>query len=136
MMSSKQFRLLLVLVIVSGFVGGAVSSWFFAEKATLAHAVPVVEEVLVAQEFRLKDENGVIRGRMRCGADGEVGIIFLPDAASRFRAVLGAPTEGNGISYLSFFDPSNNERVRLEHGAKGLRWVFYDAKRNPIWAKP
>jgi len=54
-MSSRQFKLLVVLVVVSGLVGGALGSWLLPGRAAFAQEEAL--EVVTARQFRLVDED-------------------------------------------------------------------------------
>jgi len=59
-MKSTQYVLMLALSIISGFLGGALSVWFLMPQSVLAQDEP--PKVVEAQEFRVVDANGILRG--------------------------------------------------------------------------
>ncbi len=62
---NKQYWLLLLLAILAGFFGGAVASWLFAGQPVFAEKKTKPAKVIEAEEFRLIDETGKIRGKLR-----------------------------------------------------------------------
>jgi len=59
-MSRKQFLLTLSVAIISGFLGGALSVWFLIPPSVLAQGE--VPKVIEAEEVRVVDANGILRG--------------------------------------------------------------------------
>jgi len=59
-MSQKQFLLTLSVAIISGFLGGTLGVWFLMPQSVLAQGE--VPKVIEAQEFRVVDANGILRG--------------------------------------------------------------------------
>jgi len=63
-MKSKQSGLFLVLAIVAGFAGGFISNQIVANKSAFAENEQKSRKVIVAEEFRLVDENGIPRAKL------------------------------------------------------------------------
>jgi len=99
-MNRKQFVLTLLVAVISGFLGGALSVWFLMPSSVLAQDEP--QKVIEAQGFRVVDEDGntlaildgLFGGSLRLtGGDGEVEInsstsSFIPDESVLPRLVL------------------------------------------------
>lgn len=60
-MKRRQYLLLVVLTVVAGVIGGAVSNRLFMARAAVAQEVPTVEEVVIAKKFMLLDDKGNLR---------------------------------------------------------------------------
>ena len=60
-MNKKQYSLMLVLALVTGLVGGVVSSQFLVGQAAFASKKEKPRKVIEAQEFRLVDKDGKTR---------------------------------------------------------------------------
>ena len=61
-MNRKQFLLTLLLAIISGSLGGALSVWFLMPQSVLAQDGP--SKVIEAERFVLKDDQGRIRAEL------------------------------------------------------------------------
>ena len=62
-MKKKQFILLVVLVIIAGFIGGAASSWFRTKDAVSAEKKKAKHpKVITAEEFRFDEDGNTISG--------------------------------------------------------------------------
>ena len=67
-MSKKQFTIVVVLVIVSGLIGGAMSSWIFSTQTAIAATKSTgIPKEIVANSITLCDETGEARMRLRAG---------------------------------------------------------------------
>ncbi len=88
-MNRKQFVLTLLVAVISGFLGGALSVWFLMPQSVLAQDEP--QKVIEAEEFRLVDSGGTTRATLGLGR-------FLRDSVG-----------------LYLFNEDGKVRVELEH---------------------
>ena len=85
-MKRGQFMLLVVLVVISGFLGGVVSTWLsdggfaYAQDYRDLLGKFKKKKVVVAQEFVLMDENGQICGRLYVDSNGRGQLDLHPMA--------------------------------------------------------
>jgi len=77
-MNKKQYALLVVCTILSGLVGGAVTSVLFVEKPVFAENTSHAEKVIEASEFHLIDKDEKSRGGLSITPDG-MAAIYLTD---------------------------------------------------------
>lgn len=63
-MKSMQSGLFLALALVAGFVGGFISNQIVANKSAFAENEQKPRKVIVAEEFRLVDQNGTPRAKL------------------------------------------------------------------------
>jgi len=127
-MSSRQFKLLLVLVVVSGLAGGALGRWLLPGRAAFAGEEAL--QVVTAREFRLVDEEGKLRARLGWGNEGVPGLSFY-DAAGEERVVLVA---GEDHAALGFNDATGKPRASLAGGEFGFGLSLNDATGRPrVW---
>jgi len=70
-MNKKQWRSMLLLAMLAGFVGGMVVSWLFANQPVFAEKRFEPAKVIEAQEFRLMDRDGKTVARLTV-RDGRV----------------------------------------------------------------
>ena len=82
------------------------------------HAAPdtAPPKVIIAQEFRLVDKNGVMRGTMQTQEDGSPGIALF-DKNGKARVTLHLRPDGS--STLAFRDAQSKPRVEMEQAADG-----------------
>lgn len=69
-MSSKPQGLSIVLGLISGLVGGAVSSPFLAGTPVFAEKALQEPKVIRAEKFEVVDKNGKVRGELGLRSDG------------------------------------------------------------------
>ena len=102
-MDKSQFRLLVVLVVVSGFAGGALVSWLRPGQAALAEA-ETNKKVVTAEEFRLVDDQGRARAALTmvgiaASSASQMGLsqprLELRDADERIRVLLSLSAAKN-----------------------------------------
>lgn len=79
-MTRLQFAVLVVTVMVSGFLGGAMSERLFS--GSIAGAQPKTNEVS-AEQFLLLDKAGKARAGLGLDAKGEVGLVLTSKDGSR-----------------------------------------------------
>jgi len=77
---------------------------------------PAPPKVLMAQEFRLVDKTGAMRGTLQTQDDGSPGLA-LYDKTGKVRVTLNV--QGDGTSLLVFRDGASKPRVELEQDADG-----------------
>lgn len=114
-MTRAQFRILMLLTVVSGLVGGGLSDWLFRGLAARAAQTTVAPKMIEAQEFRLVDEKGNKRAALAFTAEefGPVDkspVLCFFDAAGRGRVGLGLAYE---VPFLLMYDAAGYERVEL-----------------------
>ena len=98
-MTSRQFRILIVLTVVSGFLGGAVSNLLLRGVPAAAQGGKVQDEVL-ARNFMLVDGAGKVRASLGLntapGFEAAVSPgLALYDAAGKWRAGLCLGEDGS-----------------------------------------
>jgi len=79
-MTRLQYSILVAIMLVSGFLGGAVSERLFS--ASIAGAQPKSGEVH-AEEFLLLDKTGKPRAGLGLDANGEVGLVLTSKDGNR-----------------------------------------------------
>ena len=156
-MSKAQFRVLMLLTVISGLVGGGLSDWLFRVLPARAAKATAAPEVIEAQEFRVVDNTGSVRGWLGTLENGEVGLglrdvekesravlqllpdgspsLRLFDAAGKVRVGLGISEDG--VSGLSLLDAAKKVRIGLsvvEDGTPGLG--LWDAAGEALWQAP
>ncbi len=91
-MNQKQFLLTLLVAVISGSLGGALSVWFLMPPSVLAQDEP--QKVIEAQEFRLLDDEGTVRSRWITSSMGGAILIFQHEDGTNvadFGNFFGAP---------------------------------------------
>jgi len=91
-MSKRQFRILMVLTVVSGLVGGGLSDWLFRGLPARAAQATTPPKVIEAQEFRLVDEEGSLLAFL--GADEGLPILCFAGAENNPQVLIGVVEEG------------------------------------------
>ena len=98
-MTSRQFRILIVLTVVSGFLGGGVSNLLLRGVPAAAQGAKVQDEVL-ARKFMLVDEAGKVRASLDLNTASPLEPELTPglelyDAAGKWRAGLCLGEDGS-----------------------------------------
>ena len=88
-MSKRQFRILMVLTVISGLVGGGLSDWLFRGLPVRAAQSTVAPQVIEAQEFRVVDAEGNTRARLGYAKEDGMASLYLWDSAGKLRAFVG-----------------------------------------------
>ena len=89
--------------------------------------------VVAAQEFRLEDSDGYMRGRLRVAED--VASLTLFDASGLARSVL--VVRPDGVAGLGFTDESGQLQVDIGVDRNGKpRVAFFDESGNIVWSPP
>jgi hypothetical protein len=119
-MNKKQFSLLLMLSLLSGLVGGMLTSQFFLGTPVLAEKKVGAQNVVIAEEFRLVDKEDKILSTWGMYAGGPGIVLFGKNG--QFRAVfsLTSPDEG---PVLTFADNKGNHRATVGLGAERQPYV-------------
>src|SRR5574341_1186109 len=107
-MTKKQYTLVLIAVILSGLIGGALSNKLLSGESLLAENALPPAKVLQAQTFVLVDEKGNHRARLEVNAEGYTALRFY-DKDGQSRAAFGLFPKGN--PFMGFSD--QNEKMRL-----------------------
>ncbi len=109
-MSKAQFRILMLLTVVSGLVGGALSDLLFRGLPARAAQTTTAPKVIEAQEFRLVDEAGNNRAALAFNVVGNPAL-FMYDAEGELRLqLLVSEDEGAGVA---LYDGTGQEHVQL-----------------------
>ena len=124
-MTSRQFRVLVVLTLVSGFVGGAVSNLLLRGTPAQAQAGAPVQDVVKAKRFDLVDDAGKPRASLGVMPGGAQGLLLFDDGGKP-RASLGVSPDGSPSLFL--FDSATKGRLLLAltpdaEGSPGL-WLY------------
>jgi hypothetical protein len=117
-MSVRSNSFLACLLVGSGMLGGALSSWLLnAEWPADAAEGRQAADVITAREFRLVDKAGITRAVLTTSPDGTAGLSLL-DEQQRARAVFALWRDGK--AYLTLKDRAGNSRawVRLDQSGK------------------
>ena len=119
-MNRRQFSLLLVLSLLAGLVGGILTSQFFLATPVLAEKKTGPARVVIAEEFRLVDNEGKILSTWGMYAGGPGIVLFNKNG--QFRAVfsLTSPEEG---PVLTFADNKGNLRAIVGIGEERQPYV-------------
>lgn len=114
-MQSTKLWVILVLAVVAGFAGGALSSYMFK-----AEPVIVKEEkksVIEAEDFRVVDKEGRFRGGWGVNPHGSI-VLVIADKSGVPRAGLSASEEGAAGLFL--FDKDNTPRAKVKVNREGF----------------
>ncbi|HEY3397972.1 MAG TPA: hypothetical protein VGM19_09985 [Armatimonadota bacterium] len=128
-MTKSQFRILIVLTVVSGFLGGAVSNLLLRGAPVAAQmAEAKAPDAVRAKTFEVVDDQGNVCARLGVdeeggssldlyGVVGKTGAVLsdtgisLHDAAGRPRALLGTGNDGSPL--LGLYDATGDVRAGL-----------------------
>ena len=127
-MSKKQYVALMVLVLVSGFLGGALSSWLFQGQA---QAQARTKKIISAEEFHLVNSKGKLVAKWNTSL-GWPGLRFY-DQEEKIHITLGMPM---GMPSLSMFDGEKPRMLRGLNTKKQPRFTVLDANQNQVWNLP
>jgi len=108
-MNSGQYSLTVILALVAGFIGGAVSGQFFTDKLVFAQKKGKPMKVIEAEEFRLLDEKGKIIAQLKKmeGEPRSVPALYLKTADTDTRTLLtssGLYCSEGGRTFAYFID--------------------------------
>jgi hypothetical protein len=145
-MGQKEYGLTLVLAAMAGLVGGGLSGRFLVGDPVIAEETPRHVKVFEAEQFRLVDKEGNIKGALMTLPDGSTGFALM-DKGSLASAGFALNTDGSvemgitgkdgksGIklkahtstaSDLTFYDANGKNRATLALGTDGKSalWMF------------
>ena len=127
-MTRKQFLILVILVVVSGLVGGTLSGRIFEGEA---HAQGI--DTLSVRKLIIVDAEG--KQRILMGVLKDVAVIAIVDKNNRVRANLAmSPDQGTS---LSFSDSDGETRIGVGLHSHGLAEVVIQNKAGEvIWSAP
>jgi hypothetical protein len=115
-MTGAQFKVLALLVVVSGLVGGALSGWLFTGRPAFAEGDEPVQSVVTAHELRIVSPGGKLLASL---GPGHLSFAEAQQVALRFYDAQGAHQAKFGLSRagyptLSMWDPKSHRRVTLD----------------------
>ncbi len=136
-MNKKQYSLLVVLVVVSGIIGGGLSNWIimgdFAFAKKISNNGLIRESVVTTEELRLVDKEGNEHITIGMGLDGEPRIVFWNKENNMSSVILGLNKDN--VPGLVFWDNNGKSRATLllsENGEPRLRFIDGDGRTNNI----
>jgi hypothetical protein len=143
-MNKKQYALLVLLTILSGLAGGAVTSLILFGQPVFAQKTEEAEKIVEANSLRLVDKDGKLRGLLALDSNGNPGF-FLYDKTEKGGIVLSIDTNGSSVKVL---DENGNHRAVL--GTTDLKksrsgyvekrslssLVLFDKNEDVIWKSP
>jgi hypothetical protein len=144
-MTARQFRILVALTVVAGFLGGGASNLLFRGAPAAAQpATAQVQDEVRARSFVLVDDNGKKRARLGVKEGDAAFALFdaeenprimlltgaatgsqltIGDAAGKFQANLSVSADNAAALLLN--DPAEKQRVGLlvtPEGASGVQF--------------
>lgn len=137
-MNKKQYCLLVILVIVSGVIGGGLSNWMlmgefaFARKL-VSYGISPNKQIITAQELRLIDIDGNEQITIGPNSTGDPRIVFWNTKTHSSSIILGLNKEKE--PGLVFWDNNGKSRATLllnDNGNPKLRFIGDDGKANCI----
>jgi hypothetical protein len=143
-MNKKQYALLVLLTILSGLAGGAVTSLILYGQPAFAQKTEEAEKIVEANGLRLLDKDGKLRGLLSLDSDGNPSF-FLYDKSENGGIVMGIDPNGSSVRVL---DENGNHRAVL--GSTDLKktrsgyiekrplssLVLFDKNKDVIWKSP
>lgn len=75
-MNKRQFRTLIAVTAVAGFLGGAASERIFSASSALAAKKPSAPKIVAAEEFRLVDAQGNTQVRIGFNPTNGLATVF------------------------------------------------------------
>lgn len=132
-MTNKQFRILAVLTLVSGFLGGAVSDALLRGAPAAAQGGGAVQEVVVSKTFKVVDSEG--RGRAYLGtlSDGSVGLTLF-DAGANNGISMAVLANGRSALTLNHGGKTRGALGILPSGSPGLTLADADGTQRAMLA--
>jgi hypothetical protein len=133
-MTSRQFRVLMVLTVVSGLLGGAGSNLLLQGGPAVAQAGGAVQEVVRAKRFEVVDDQGKRRAALGLTADGSPAF-WLYDATGKTRVELHVLPDGS--TDLLLYDAAGERRAWLGLTPDGSPYLWLrDTAGKVIWHAP
>jgi len=138
--------MLVLLAIIAGVGGGLLTNLFDEHALLFAEQPAEAHHVLVSQEFRLVDKQGVVRATLAMSAEGpglvlydssgrphalftltgqqETPVLSLMDGQGKHRATMAIKT--NGEPYLSLRDNRGRNRIALlvDHAGEAAMTIY------------
>ncbi|MBI3609963.1 MAG: hypothetical protein HY204_04565 [Nitrospirae bacterium] len=156
-MDRKPYGLLVAAMIVSGWVGGVVGSWFFTSGFVFAEKTAPPAKVVAAEKFLLVNKEGRTRATLATLADGRprldlhdsdgkprAGLYLLPDGSPRLalfngqgmhRALLALLPDGE--PGLILFDKDGKPQASFVLTPDGnSKLVLGDKDGQILWSAP
>ena len=103
-MNEKSHTTPIVIALVAGLIGGALSSWI------LTRTLPLNVDAIRTQNLSLVDDQGNYRASLTLSSDG-YPILAMRDEKDRIRIMLGAGAAGG--PYISLKDTSGISQIAL-----------------------
>ena len=111
-MKKRQYLSLTVLVVIAGFVGGAVYSQVFMNRPAFAQSV---QNVVKAKQFQLVDGDGNVRAIIGMSPKGHP-VLGFTDENGKDRIFLGLTSmEGETWPILKLRDADEQLRISIFH---------------------
>lgn len=114
-MSRKHYSLMLVLAVIAGLVGGAVSSWFFMGERAFAQKTPQHIKEITAEEFRLVDSNGKTQALLLASMSSGPVLLFFDETQARVMLLL----HSDGSPEFSLLDKNGTPNAKLQLASSG-----------------
>jgi len=133
-LSRKQFIILIIVAVVSGIFGGAISSWHLITK--YIDMKNRTMQTVRAQKFEVINEYGKILGTFESGSNGPSLNLF--DSAGHLKANLSyySIDFDRGHSSLNLY--GNDEKLRIQLGLFQKEMpilTFYGKDGKVLWEK-
>jgi len=133
----KQFASILLVAIISGFLGGALSVWFLMPPSVLAQGGP--QKVIEAQEFRVVDDEGRVRATLGFNRYLAVNETRLRLFDRRGIERLSLAAQESLGSYLQLKDKAGHIRVGVLNSDildSGPELNLFDEEGKVLWSAP
>ncbi len=116
-MNREQFLLILLVAVISAFLGGALGVWFRMPPSVLAQDEP--QKVIRAEQFQVVDQKGTIRAILGTGPDDRAHLL-LYDAMGTSWATLSEGKDGPALRLIfKKAQTSLSPNALIVEGAKG-----------------
>ena len=98
-MRKKEFRWILLVVMIAGCLGGAVSNLFTVERVFAQKKSAERANFIKAENFELVDKQGRTRAKLMMGSDEEPMLVVY-DKAGKATAAYGLNANGGSIQNM------------------------------------
>lgn len=142
-MNARQFRIALLVLVVSGFVGGALANLLLTGGPAWAQAGP---GRVTATEFQLVDSSGKLRARLGLDGDGVPALVvpagYVDATEHRLTNRLGKTGgafgyDRSGMPGLALRDPAGRERALMWIDGEGAgSLTIKDPTGRTVWSAP
>ena len=132
-MKRRQYLLLVVLAVVAGLIGGAVSNRLFVARTAEAQGTKQHERVVIAEEFRLVDKEDNLRGIMGFSDNGGPEL-SLYDKGGTTRINMALSDYGEPM--LSLSDEDGTLRMSMNLITGGPELLLRDEGGTVMWSAP